>query len=52
MTQVIFTKWLYQRDGGKIIHTVTKDYLKRVKNIYLPKAKFLNDTVKRKCIRN
>lgn len=43
-----FTKWLYQRDGGKnYSYGYEKDYLKRVKNIYLPKAKFLNDTVKK-----
>ena len=44
-----FNKWLYQSNSGKNYgHTYFSDYKKRVKNIYLPKVKFLKKVVKRK----
>lgn len=41
-----FSRWLYEKDDGENYSKgYEKDYLSRVRNIYLPKAKFLKETV-------
>jgi len=41
-----FTSWLYEKDDGEnYSRGYIKDYSDRVNNIYLPKAKFLKDTL-------
>lgn len=44
-----FAKWLYADNGGSNYSKgYLKDYDTRVKNIYLPKVKFLKDVIKKK----
>ena len=46
-----FTQWLYQTDGNfskNYAINYLKDYNNRVKHIYLPKVKFLKQTIKEK----
>ena len=44
-----FTNWLYNQNKGKNYSAgYTKDFSERVKKIYLPKAKFLKDVLKKK----
>ena len=41
-----FSSWLYEKDDGENYSKgYEKDYIDRVKNIYLPKARFLKETI-------